>query len=82
MTEAASASQLVLQPHGLSPQANVIKECGEEASISEELASRAVPVGVVSYEDLQPEGLKRGVLFCYDLELPEDFVPEPQVCAF
>ena len=25
-----------------------------------------------------PEGLKPDVLFCYDLELPGDFVPRPQ----
>jgi hypothetical protein len=68
-----------VQPHGLSPQANVIKECGEEASIPEELARNAQPVGAVSYEEMQEWGLKRDVLFCYDLQLPADFVPEPQV---
>ena len=30
--------------------------------------------------EVQAEGrLKRDVLLCYDLELPEDFVPRPQV---
>ncbi|CAK0745210.1 hypothetical protein CVIRNUC_001604 [Coccomyxa viridis] len=66
------------QPHGLSPQENVIKECEEEASIPRELAQLAVPAGAVSYCSEQAEGLKRDVLFCYDLELPQDFVPEPQ----
>ncbi|BDA41660.1 Nudix hydrolase 20, chloroplastic [Coccomyxa sp. Obi] len=66
------------QPHGLSPQANVVKECGEEASIPEDLARNAKPVGAVSYEEMQEMGLKRDVLFCYDLKLPPDFVPEPQ----
>ena len=70
---------LLLQPHGLSPQENVIKECEEEASIPRELAQLAVPAGAVSYCSEQAEGLKRDVLFCYDLELPQDFVPEPQV---
>lgn len=69
------------QPHGLSPHENVIKECGEEASIPRELAQRAVPAGAVSYSSEQAEGLKRDVLFCYDLELPQDFVPQPQVPA-
>ena len=69
----------LLQPHGLSPQENVIKECEEEASIPRELAQLAVPAGAVSYCSEQAEGLKRDVLFCYDLELPQDFVPEPQV---
>ncbi len=68
-----------VQPHGLSPGANVTKECGEEASIPEELARNAKPVGAVSYEEMQESGLKRDVLFCYDLQLPADFVPAPQV---
>lgn len=67
-----------MQPHGLSPYTNVIKECAEEAGIPETLARQATSVGAVSYEEAQDRGLKRDVLFCYDLELPEDFVPEPQ----
>lgn len=66
------------QPHGLSLAANVVKECHEEAGIPAALAAAAAPVGAVSYTALQPVGLKRDVLFCYDLELPQDFVPEPQ----
>ena len=58
---------------------NVIKECGEEASISAELARQAIPTGAVSYTADQPEGCKRDVLFVYDLELPPDFEPRPQV---
>ena len=69
------------QPHGLSPAANVVKECWEEAGIPAELAGRAVPAGAISYEALVPEGIKRDVLFCYDLKLPEGFVPEPQVAS-
>ena len=67
------------QPHGLSCQENVIKECGEEASVPAALAAGARAAGAVSYTALQPAGLKRDVLFCYDLELPLDFVPQPQV---
>lgn len=66
------------QPHGLSLAENVAKECQEEAGIPAALAAAAAPVGAVSYTSLQSSGLKRDVLFCYDLELPEDFVPEPQ----
>lgn len=58
---------------------NVVKECEEEASIPPELAARAKPVGAVSYTSLQPAGLKRDVLFCFDLELPADFEPQPLV---
>lgn len=37
--------------------------------------SRAVSVGAVSYETVVGPTLKRDLLFCYDLELPPDFVP-------
>lgn len=63
------------QPHGISPTDNVVKECQEEAGIPESLAKKAVPVGAVSYCSEYAYGLKRDVLYCYDLELPEDFVP-------
>ena len=67
------------QPYGLSLAENVVKECGEEAGIPAELAAKAVPVGAVSYTSLQSGArLKRDVLFCYDLELPESFTPVPQ----
>ena len=36
-----------LQPHGISPSANMIKECAEEASIPEHLARQALPAGQV-----------------------------------
>lgn len=67
------------QPAGISPADNVVKEAGEEAGVPEDLARTAVPVGAVSYEVVTPDGrgLKRDVLFCYDLELPADFVPVP-----
>lgn len=68
------------QPHGLGCMENVVKECEEEASIPPELAARAKPVGAVSYTSLQPAGLKRDVLFCFDLELPADFEPQPLDC--
>eukprot|EP00240_Pyramimonas_obovata_P015393 CAMPEP_0118927806 /NCGR_PEP_ID=MMETSP1169-20130426/5205_1 /TAXON_ID=36882 /ORGANISM="Pyramimonas obovata, Strain CCMP722" /LENGTH=301 /DNA_ID=CAMNT_0006869653 /DNA_START=192 /DNA_END=1097 /DNA_ORIENTATION=- len=66
------------QPHGLSPAENVLKECQEEAGVPLALASQAAPTGVVSYKYSDEEGLRRDVLFCYDLKLPEDFVPVPQ----
>ena len=63
------------QPHGISPTENVVKECQEEAGIDEALARRAVPVGAVSYCSEYAYGLKRDVLYCYDLHLPDTFVP-------
>ncbi len=65
------------QPSGLGVQANVEKECGEEAGIPPALAARARPAGVVSYTALQEAGPKRDVLFVYDLELPAAFTPVP-----
>lgn len=63
---------------GLGPTATVVKECGEEAGISEALAARAAPAGAVSYRGVDEAGrLKRDVLFVFDLELPFDFVPTP-----
>jgi len=73
------------QPAGLSLRRNLIKECGEEASIPPELAAGAVGVGAVSYCTERAEGLRRDVEFIYDLELPPDFVPvntDGEVAAF
>jgi hypothetical protein len=56
----------------------VIKECGEEAGIPAELAAAAVPCGAVSCSCLYKGNLKRDVMFVYDIELPESFVPKPQ----
>lgn len=68
------------QPLGISPFENVVKECGEEAGIPEELARKvAKAAGLVSYrqELTDRNHIKRDVLFCYDLHLPEDFTPKP-----
>ncbi len=63
------------QPYGLGVAENLIKEAREEAGIPAAFAAKAVPVGAVSYRCERPEGLRDDVLFCYDLELPEDFTP-------
>lgn len=56
-----------------------MKECGEEAGVPEAIAAKAISTGAVSYECINTDGgLKRDVMFVYDLMLPEDFVPEPQ----
>ena len=64
-------------PHGISITDNVIKECAEEAGMPVELASRATPVGAISYQDADVENkeVSRDLVFCFDLELPLDFVP-------
>lgn len=63
------------QPVGMGLKANLIKECAEEASIPEDLARHARPVGTVSYVTSRPEGLRDDVLFNFDLELPTTFKP-------
>eukprot|EP00201_Polytomella_parva_P001118 CAMPEP_0175077950 /NCGR_PEP_ID=MMETSP0052_2-20121109/23758_1 /TAXON_ID=51329 ORGANISM="Polytomella parva, Strain SAG 63-3" /NCGR_SAMPLE_ID=MMETSP0052_2 /ASSEMBLY_ACC=CAM_ASM_000194 /LENGTH=344 /DNA_ID=CAMNT_0016347639 /DNA_START=281 /DNA_END=1315 /DNA_ORIENTATION=- len=66
------------QPYNISCSANVLKECAEEAGMSDDLARLAHPVGIVSYENVDPNvGYKHDVLFCYDIQLPEDFTPTP-----
>ena len=69
-------------PAGISLMDNVIKECMEEAGISPELATNVKPAGAISYENYggkrssEGEGVvNRVVLFCFDLDLPSNFVP-------
>ena len=65
------------QPVGLSLFENVVKECGEEAGVPEELAAMARQVGEVSYVYENETGLKPDTMVCYDLELPLGFKPVP-----
>lgn len=65
-------------PHGISCGENIVKECKEEAGIPRSISREAVPVGAVSYVDIDGYRYKRDVLFCYDLKLPESFIPENQ----
>lgn len=63
------------QPIGLTLAENLVKEAQEEAGVDAALASRAVPVGAVTYRMETEAGLKQDTLFLYDLELDADFVP-------
>ncbi len=54
---------------------NLKKECWEEAAIPPRLAAAAVPVGTVTYVTELEYGLRPDTLYCYDLELPEEFRP-------
>lgn len=64
-------------PAGLTPYEALIKEAAEEAAIPADLAANAVAVETIQYTMERPEGLRRDLLHCYDLYLPEDFVPKP-----
>ena len=62
-------------PSGHTAGQTLIKEAAEEAAIPAELARRARLVFTVDYAMERPEGLRRDLLQCYDLELPEAFIP-------
>ncbi|KAF3774407.1 hypothetical protein EJ110_NYTH53155 [Nymphaea thermarum] len=70
-----------MQPEGLTCKENVIKECREEAGIGGAIAEselawcccRAMPVSILSYEQIEGCKFERYVLFCYDLHLPWNF---------
>lgn len=64
-------------PAGHSAEATLVKEAAEEASLPAALARQARPVGRVSYRMAEPGGTRRDVLYCFDLDVPEDFVPVP-----
>ncbi len=63
---------------GMDAAATVVKEAAEEASVPEALAREARKVGRLGYAIARAEGLRRDTLWCYDLELPADFVPVPR----
>ncbi len=63
-------------PAGLSAWDVVIKECHEEANVPPELAQRARPVSLISYMIDANCRRHRDLIFIYDLELPETFVPQ------
>ncbi|XP_068652440.1 nudix hydrolase 20, chloroplastic-like isoform X2 [Aristolochia californica] len=76
--ERAAAPYFGIKPHGISCKKNLLKECEEEAGIPPSISDTAVSVGAVSYADIDGHRYKRDVLFCYDLELPDGFIPSNQ----
>lgn len=60
---------------GLDAARTLVKEAGEEAAIPPALAGQAEQVSQLRYTMARPEGLRRDVLICYDLKLPESFTP-------
>jgi len=63
------------QPAGIGLRANLTKECAEEAGMRPELAAGARAVGAFSYTFEDSPGLRPDTVFCFDLELPNDFRP-------
>ncbi len=64
-------------PAGLTPMQTLVKEAAEEAALPESLAVQARPVGRFAYNMERAEGLRRDVVFAFDLVLPENFQPVP-----
>lgn len=64
---------------GQSVSSAMVRECAEEAGISDHLSSRLRSSGGVSYTGFNEDGwgIKSDVLFTFDLRLPEDFTPVP-----
>ncbi|CAO3621391.1 unnamed protein product [Cunninghamella blakesleeana] len=65
-------------PFTYSTKETVIKECDEEASIPESLASNARSVSIISYYTKSNDGLQPETEYIYDLELPVDYKPTPK----
>nr|XP_056705869.1 uncharacterized protein LOC130477814 [Euleptes europaea] len=62
---------------GLGVRETLVKECQEEACIPAFLAAQAKPVGTVTYTYVGAQGgIYPECQFVFDLELPEDFVPQ------
>ena len=65
---------------GVLPRQAMVNECIEEAGIdAQSLEENLNAVSAVSYTGFNDDGwgLKRDVLYCFDLELAHDFVPVP-----
>lgn len=65
-------------PAGHTPAETLVKEAEEEAAMPADLARRAVRTGILRYAMERPEGLRRDLLHCYEVELPESFTPTPR----
>lgn len=66
------------QPFGLGLRENLTKEAEEEAAIPSEMIERAVSCGLLAYRCEREDGLRDDHIFCFDLELPENFIPQNQ----
>ena len=62
---------------GHTPDQTLRKEAEEEAGLPADLLRDARRTATLSYAMARPDGLRRDRLHCYDVDLPEDFVPRP-----
>ena len=63
-------------PFNVTIKKNLIKESYEEANIDKKLILKSKYLGTVSYRVETHLGLNRHILFCYNLELPKEFIPK------
>lgn len=63
-------------PSDVSLGENLVKEAWEEASLPAELAKKSRATSVVTYNRVAKRGYRPDVLYCYDLELSEQFEPQ------
>ena len=68
---------------GQLPLQAMVAECAEEAGIPSDLASGLRPVSAVSYVGFSQDGwgLKRDVLYCFDLQVRLDDVACTHSCS-
>eukprot|EP00835_Amoeboradix_gromovi_P004057 NODE_296_length_11478_cov_0.345197.p4 type:complete len:283 gc:universal NODE_296_length_11478_cov_0.345197:1131-283(-) len=64
-------------PAGQSKFDSVIRECQEEANVPLDISKKSKAAGMVSYFMLSDIGFCPETQYCYDLHLPNDFVPAP-----
>ncbi|MBV9538317.1 MAG: DUF4743 domain-containing protein [Acidisphaera sp.] len=64
-------------PAGMTAQQTLVKEADEEAGMPAELIAQARHVARITYAHERAEGLRRDVLLCYDVDLPDSFQPHP-----
>ena len=63
-------------PFNVTIKKNLIKESYEEANINKKLILKSKYDGIISYRVETKLGLSRHILFCYNLELPMNFIPK------
>ena len=62
-------------PAGLTPAETLAKEAAEECGLAAPELDAAYAVATIRYAMQRPEGLRRDVLHCYDVVLPESWQP-------
>ena len=64
-------------PAGYTPWDCLVKEAMEEAAMPAGLLANARLCTTITYAMERAEGLRRDILHCYEVELPDDFIPTP-----